>query len=124
MIDKMEIWTDGDMDLNINGEMKHVYVRPEAITPTYENMKKRLDNGETIKLGFGHWIPYAEIVEPMIKELNLLNVGEFNKATREGNKIYAHNVKFTNPQVENLYQRGLISDLSIHAPSRIDPCPS
>ena len=125
MLENTEIWTKGTMELYLNNEPKKVYVTPESVHDTYKDLQSTLTNDGSIPIGIDH-LPEAVIqANPILKKLDLLNVGTITAVDydTENNRILIKEATLTNPLIKQLYLDGELESVSIVAPATVKTCP-
>lgn len=122
MIKELKIWDKGKMTLNVDGKLKTVYVSQDNLEKAYDNLQKRLEKGK-IPFGVDHFPEAILNASPILKKLDIMNLGDFDGAELKEDGLYAKNVNFKNNKIQELYKKGDISDVSIVSKSKLKECP-
>ena len=114
---ELKIWDKGMMKLNVDGELKKVYVSPTELVKSADKLHERLKEGK-LPIGVDHFPPAVLEHTPILKKLDILNMGDFTGAELRDDGLYALNVTFRNNKLKELYENGEIEDVSIVASSK------
>lgn len=119
------IWTNGPMNLYVNGKPAKVYITSDNVKGAYKNIKDTLAKNGTVPLGIDH-LP-SEIIEnnTILKKLDLLHVGDIHDVDFNDDlkQIVITSAEFTNPLLQKLYDEGELDSVSIVGTSSVDDCP-
>lgn len=124
MLENTNIWTKGPMHLWVNNKPAHVYVPANNVKDTYNNLKSRLSKEGSIPIGIDHLPDNIIEANPILKKLDLLNVGEIRDIAYANDTITIVEAELTNPLIQNLYEAGELDMVSIVANSTTSECPS
>lgn len=123
MLEKTNIWTKGPMNLWVNNEPARVYVPDTNVKSTYEILQSRLSKQGSIPIGIDHLADNIIEANPILKKLDLHNVGEITKISYADDTITIEEAELTNPQIKALYEAGELDMVSIVANSTTSDCP-
>lgn len=125
MLENTKIWAKGPMNLYINRKPSKVYVTSENVQKAFNSLKNTLAKNGSIPLGIDHLQP--EVIEnnSILKKLDLLHVGDiydvdYDKST---DSIFITSATLSNPLLQQLYNDGELSSVSIVATSSVNDCP-
>ena len=125
MLEDTPIWSKGEMELYLNNKPQKVYVTPESVNQTYKDLQTTITNDGSVPIGIDH-LPEAVITaNPILKKLDLLNVGTITAVDydTETDSIVIKEATLTNPQIKELYLAGELDSVSIVAPATVKTCP-
>ena len=125
MLEDTPIWSKGEMELYLNNEPQKVYVTPESVNQTYKDLQTTITNDGSVPIGIDH-LPEAVITaNPILKKLDLLNVGTITAVDYDGtdDSIVIKEATLTNPLIKELYFAGELDSVSIVAPATVKTCP-
>lgn len=110
------IWSSGLHKVFIDRKPARLYTPQYTIPDTFELFKKEIEQNGGITLGIDH-LP-EQLVEqyPILKKLNLFDVGKITEIKHDGSKIYATKSEHSNPLIAELYARGELPAFSLVAP--------
>ena len=125
MLEDTEIWSKGIMKLFLNGKPQKVYVSPESVHDTYKDLQTTITNDGSVPIGIDHLPEAVMQANPILKKLDLLNVGTITAVDydTENNRILIKEATLTNPQIKDLYLKGELDSVSIVAPATVRTCP-
>lgn len=123
MLENTNIWTTGGMHLWLNNKPAHVFVPKTNIEPTYNVLKSRLSKQGSIPIGIDHLADNIIEANPILKKLDLHNVGEITKISYADDTIKIEEAELTNPLIKDLYEAGELDMVSIVANSTTSECP-
>lgn len=123
MLENTDIWTSGPMHLWLNNEPQKVYVPESNVKDTYKVLKSRLSQEGSIPIGIDHLPDNIIEANPILKKLDLLNVGEITEIEYANDAITIAEAELTNPQIKQLYEAGELDMVSIVAKSTTSECP-
>ena len=95
-----------------------VHATPESVKQDYEILKQNLP----IPIGIDHLDDKTLNQNPILKKMNLLNVGSIDDVKLEDNAIRITESKITNPTVQELYDNGELTDFSFVSDMYTDKC--
>ena len=125
MLENTDIWSKGSMNLWVNNEPRKVYITPESVRNTYEDLQARLTDDGSIPIGIDH-LPEAVIkANPVLEKLDLLNVGTITAVdyNADNDSIMIKEATLTNPLLKQLYYDNELEGVSIVAPATVKTCP-
>jgi hypothetical protein len=123
MLENTNIWTKGPMNLWVNNEPARVYVPDTNVKSTYTTLQSRLSKQGSIPIGIDHLADNIIEANPILKKLDLHNVGEITKISYANDTITIEEAELTNPQIKALYEAGELDMVSIVANSTTSDCP-
>ena len=123
MLENTNIWTKGPMHLWVNNEPAKVYVPEDNVKTTYEILQSRLSKEGSIPIGIDHLPDDILEANPILAKLDLLNVGNITKIQYANDTIRIVEAEFTNPLIQDLYEKGELDMVSIVANSTTSECP-
>ena len=123
MLENTPIWMKGDMHLWVNNEPAHVYVPESNIPLTYKKLQSRLSKEGSIPIGIDHLPDNIIEANPILKKLDLLNIGEITQISHANDSIIIEEATITNPLLQQLYNDGELDMVSIVATSTTSECP-
>ena len=123
MLENTNIWTKGPMNLWVNNEPARVYVPDTNVQSTYATLQSRLSKQGSIPIGIDHLADNIIEANPILKKLDLHNVGEITKISYANDTITIEEAELTNPQIKALYEAGELDMVSIVANSTTSDCP-
>lgn len=123
MLENTNIWTKGPMNLWVNNEPAKVYVPDTNVKSTYATLQSRLSKQGRIPIGIDHLADNIIEANPILKKLDLHNVGEITKISYANDTITIEEAELTNPQIKALYEAGELDMVSIVANSTTSDCP-
>lgn len=123
MLENTNIWTTGGMHLWVNNKPAHVFVPKTNIESTYNVLKSRLSKQGSIPIGIDHLADNIIDANPILKKLDLHNVGEITKISYADDTITIEEAELTNPLIKDLYEAGELDMVSIVANSTTSECP-
>jgi hypothetical protein len=123
MLENTNIWTKGPMNLWVNNEPAKVYVPDTNVKSTYTTLQSRLSKQGSIPIGIDHLADNIIEANPILKKLDLHNVGEITKISYANDTITIEEAELTNPQIKALYEAGELDMVSIVANSTTSDCP-
>ena len=123
MLENTNIWTTGGMHLWLNNKPAHVFVPKTNIEPTYNVLKSRLSKQGSIPIGIDHLADNIIEANPILKKLDLHNVGEITEISYADDTITIEEAELTNPLIKDLYDKGELDMVSIVANSTTSDCP-
>jgi hypothetical protein len=123
MLENTNIWTKGPMNLWVNNEPAKVYVPDTNVKSTYATLQSRLSKQGSIPIGIDHLADNIIEANPILKKLDLHNVGEITKISYANDTITIEEAELTNPQIKALYEAGELDMVSIVANSTTSDCP-
>jgi len=106
----------------LNNQPTKVQVNPESIKKDYEILKENLP----IQMGIDHLDMDPNFLKQnkILHKLNLLNVGTINDVKLEDNKIKISDAEITNPAIQELYDKGELTDFSPVSTMYASKCPT
>ena len=123
MLEGTNFWTNGDMHLWVDNKPAHVYVPKSNVKSTYEVLQSRLSKQGSIPIGIDHLADNIIEQNPILKKLDLHNVGEITKISYADDTISIVEAELTNPLLKSLYEAGELDMVSIVANSTTSDCP-
>ena len=123
MLESTNIWTTGPMHLWLDNKPQKVYVPESNVKETYNVLQSRLSKEGSIPIGIDHLPDNIIKANPILKKLDLLNVGEITKIDYANDAITIAEANLTNPLIKNLYDKGELDMVSIVANSTTSECP-
>ena len=111
------------MNLWVNNEPAKVYVPDTNVKSTYATLQSRLSKQGSIPIGIDHLADNIIKANPILKKLDLHNVGEITKISYADDTITIEEAELTNPQIKALYEAGELDMVSIVANSTTSDCP-
>ena len=121
---KGTIWASGLHRPYLNGKPAKLYVPPETIPDSFKLFQDEIKRNGGIPLGIDH-LPDALLdAYPILKKLNLTDVGKATEIRTDGDRIYATKSEHTNPLIAELYSRGDLPAFSIKANAKTVKCPT
>lgn len=123
MLENTDIWTTGPMNLWLNNKPQKVYVPESNVKETYNVLQSRLSTEGSIPIGIDHLPDNIIEQNPILKKLDLLNVGEITEIEYANDTIHIAEANLTNPQIRDLYEAGELDMVSIVANSTTSDCP-
>lgn len=123
MLEKTNIWTKGPMNLWVNNEPAKVYVPDTNVKSTYTTLQSRLSKQGRIPIGIDHLADNILEANPILKKLDLHNVGEITEISYANDTITIEEAELTNPLIKSLYEAGELDMVSIVANSTTSECP-
>jgi hypothetical protein len=123
MLENTNIWTKGPMNLWVNNEPAKVYVPDTNVKSTYTTLQSRLSKQGSIPIGIDHLADNIIEANPILKKLDLHNVGEITEISYANDTITIEEAELTNPQIKALYEAGELDMVSIVANSTTSDCP-
>ena len=111
------------MNLWVNNEPAKVYVPDTNVKSTYATLQSRLSKQGRIPIGIDHLADNIIEANPILKKLDLHNVGEITKISYANDTITIEEAELTNPQIKALYEAGELDMVSIVANSTTSDCP-
>ena len=124
MLENTNIWTKGPMNLWVNNEPVKVYVPDTNVKSTYTTLQSRLSKQGRIPIGIDHLADNIIEANPILKKLDLHNVGEITKISYANDTITIEEAELTNPLIKDLYEAGELDMVSIVANSTTSECPN
>ena len=124
MLEKTNIWTKGPMNLWVNNEPVKVYVPDTNVKSTYTTLQSRLSKQGRIPIGIDHLADNIIEANPILKKLDLHNVGEITEISYANDTITIEEAELTNPLIKDLYEAGELDMVSIVANSTTSECPN
>ena len=124
MLENTNIWTKGPMNLWVNNEPAKVYVPETNVQSTYNTLQSRLSKQGSIPIGIDHLADNIIEANPILKKLDLHNVGEITEISYANDTITIEEAELTNPQIKALYEAGELDMVSIVANSTTSECPN
>lgn len=113
-----KIWGVGKHHLFVDGEPTWVYVSPEAAKKDFNILKANLP----IPIGIDHLDDKLLEQNPILKKMNLLDVGEISDVELKDNGIHILEAKITNPLVKELYNEKKLPDFSMVGNVSLNEC--
>ena len=123
MLEKTNIWTKGPMNLWVNNKPAKVYVPDTNVKSTYTTLQSRLSKQGSIPIGIDHLADNIIEANPILKKLDLHNVGEITEISYANDTITIEEAELTNPLIKSLYEAGELDMVSIVANSTTSECP-
>ena len=123
MLENTNIWTKGPMHLWVDNKPAKVYVPETNVKTTYEILQSRLSKEGSIPIGIDHLPDDILEANPILAKLDLLNVGNITKIQYANDTIKIAEAEFTNPLIQDLYEKGELDMVSIVANSTTSECP-
>lgn len=123
MLEKTNIWTKGPMNLWVNNKPAKVYVPDTNVKSTYTTLQSRLSKQGRIPIGIDHLADNIIEANPILKKLDLHNVGEITEISYANDTITIEEAELTNPLIKSLYEAGELDMVSIVANSTTSECP-
>ena len=123
MLENTNIWTKGPMNLWVNNEPAKVYVPDTNVKSTYATLQSRLSKQGSIPIGIDHLADNIIEANPILKKLDLHNVGEITEISYANDTITIEEAELTNPLIKSLYEAGELDMVSIVANSTTSECP-
>lgn len=118
------IWKTGVHQVGVDGKPTRLYSPQYSLMQLYDLLERIIESDGGVPIGFGDHIPESIIDEyPMLKKLDLHNVGEIRAVETDGESIRIKESVLTNPTVAELYNNGELSDYSIVASFMMADCP-
>lgn len=124
MLENTNIWTKGPMNLWVNNEPAKVYVPDTNVKSTYTTLQSKLSKQGSIPIGIDHLADNIIEANPILKKLDLHNVGEITKISYANDTITIEEAELTNPLIKDLYEAGELDMVSIVANSTTSECPN
>ena len=124
MLENTNIWTKGPMNLWVNNEPVKVYVPDTNVKSTYTTLQSRLSKQGRIPIGIDHLADNIIEANPILKKLDLHNVGEITEISYANDTITIEEAELTNPLIKDLYEAGELDMVSIVANSTTSECPN
>lgn len=123
MLENTNIWTKGPMNLWVNNKPAKVYVPDTNVKSTYATLQSRLSKQGSIPIGIDHLADNIIEANPILKKLDLHNVGEITEISYANDTITIEEAELTNPLIKSLYEAGELDMVSIVANSTTSECP-
>lgn len=118
------IWSDGIHHVYADKKPVSLQVPKETIPETFQIFQDEIDRNGGITLGLDH-IPDELLKQyPILKKLDVLNVGKITEISHDDHRIYATKSTHTNPLVAELYLNGELPAYSVVADSKVTKCPT
>ena len=111
------------MHLWVDNKPAKVYVPEDNVKTTYEILQSRLSKEGSIPIGIDHLPDDILEANPILAKLDLLNVGNITKIQYANDTIKIAEAEFTNPLIQDLYEKGELDMVSIVANSTTSECP-
>lgn len=118
------IWKTGVHQVGVEGKPTRLYSPQYSLMQLYDLLERIIESEGGVPIGFGDHIP-EDVIEsyPMLRKLDLHNVGEIRAVETDGESIRIKESVLTNPTVAELYNKGELSDYSIVASFMMADCP-
>ena len=102
-MDKGIIWSSGDHHVFVDDKPASVHVPKDTIKKTFQLFQDEITSNGGITLGIDH-IPDELLNQyPILKKMDVLNVGKITEISHDDKKIYATKSEHTNPIIAELY---------------------
>ena len=124
MLTGTNYWDTGYMNLYLNNKPTRVYVPPDDPQRVYELSQTMIANDGSIPIGIDH-LPEAIVKgNPILNKLDLLHVGDITAVeyNHDTNSVCIVEATFTNPLIEDLYNKGELEAVSIVSEVSTTPC--
>ena len=113
------IWAEGIHGIWVDKEPKQVKVTDKSIKKTFDTLQQNLP----IPIGIDHLEDEILNKNPILKKLDLLNVGTLNSVKLTDNGIEVEEAVIENPAVMELYATGQLPSFSIVSDIYTRDCP-
>lgn len=118
------IWAAGLHKPYVNDKPAKLYVPEETIPQAFQVMQEKIKSEGGIPLGIDHIPNHLLNAFPILKKLNLDDIGKATEIRTDGKRIYATKSEHTNPIIAELYARGDLPAYSIQASFDSADCPT
>lgn len=124
MLEGAKFWTKGHIELldPKDNKVKKFYVSRESIQKTYNHIKYTLQKKGKIPIGIDHIPPNLLENFPILKKMDVLNVGEITDVKLIDDSIYINKANIFNPTIQELYEAGELTSLSMVGYMKTEPC--
>jgi len=118
------IWSSGIHNVFVDDKPASVFAGKDTIEQTFDMFQEEIDRSGGITLGIDH-IPEGLLNQyPILKKMDVLNVGKITEISHDANRIYATKSEHTNPIIAELYLNGELPAYSIVADFKASKCPT
>lgn len=118
-----KVWSSGLHHVFVNDKPSRVYVPPETIIDTFNNMRSTIEQNGHLDVGIDHLSDKLLNENGILAKMNLLDVGDINSIVTDGEGIYIKESQITNDAIQVLHEQGELPAYSIVGEMEASPCP-
>ena len=125
MLEGTNFWESGRLDLYLNNTPTHAYVPPRDVQKIYDLAESKIADDGRIPIGIDHLPEDVINSNPILKKLDLLDVGYISAVEHDldSNTVRIKEATLTNPLIKELYENGELDAVSIVSQVRTSDCP-
>ena len=125
MLENTNFWESGRLDLFLNNKPTHAYIPPRDVQKVFNLAESKIANDGKIPIGIDHLPEDIINNNPILKKLNLLDVGYISAVEYDPtlNKTRIKEATLTNPLIKKLYDDGELEAVSIVSQVHASDCP-
>lgn len=125
MLENTNFWESGRLDLYLNNKPTHAYIPPRDVQKVFNLARSKIANDGKIPIGIDHLPEDIINNNPILKKLNLLDVGYISAVEYDPtlNKTRIKEATLTNPLIKKLYDDGELEAVSIVSQVHASDCP-
>ena len=125
MLENTNFWESGRLDLFLNNKPTHAYIPPRDVQKVFNLARSKIANDGKIPIGIDHLPEDIINNNPILKKLNLLDVGYISAVEYDStlNKTRIKEATLTNPLIKKLYDDGELEAVSIVSQVHASDCP-
>lgn len=125
MLENTNFWESGRLDLFLNNQPTHAYIPPRDVQKVFNLAESKIANDGKIPIGIDHLPEDIINNNPILKKLNLLDVGYISAVEYDPtlNKTRIKEATLTNPLIKKLYDDGELEAVSIVSQVHASDCP-
>lgn len=125
MLENTNFWESGRLDLFLNNQPTHAYIPPRDVKKVFNLARSKIANDGKIPIGIDHLPEDIINNNPILKKLNLLDVGYISAVEYDPtlNKTRIKEATLTNPLIKKLYDDGELEAVSIVSQVHASDCP-
>lgn len=125
MLEGTNFWESGRLDLFLNNKPTHAYIPPRDVQKVFNLARSKIANDGKIPIGIDHLPEDIINNNPILKKLNLLDVGYISAVEYDPtlNKTRIKEATLTNPLIKKLYDDGELEAVSIVSQVHASDCP-
>lgn len=125
MLEGTNFWESGRLDLFLNNQPTHAYIPPRDVQKVFNLARSKIANDGKIPIGIDHLPEDIINNNPILKKLNLLDVGYISAVEYDPtlNKTRIKEATLTNPLIKKLYDDGELEAVSIVSQVHASDCP-
>ena len=125
MLENTNFWESGRLDLFLNNKPTHAYIPPRDVQKVFNLARSKIANDGKIPIGIDHLPEDIINNNPILKKLNLLDVGYISAVEYDPtlNKTRIKEATLTNPLIKKLYDDGELEAVSIVSQVHASDCP-